>query len=281
MRSRHIVLATVVFVVFFVWVLALSEYTGVTDPTNPPGSTSSYTLEDIYNRLNTGVDGSQSTFTEPSSGPGTPTMHTLNEIMSKAPVADNTDGATKSEVANGKKYWSLRTDGSGGSNWGEETGSLYGGCTCEGTMNGSRWCDNGDGTVTDLTTCLVWLKKADWGGQKKWRCYDSDPDPYDDAHTRAGILKAGTAGADLSDGSVEGDWRLPTVTELYALTHGTEQVRSGTPRAFTGVQSPFYWSSNPRAGDPYVAWGVYLFDGNVSHRYKSSSYYVWPVRGGQ
>ena len=44
----------------------------------------------------------------------------------------------------------------------------YGGCTCTGTMFGKRWCDNGDGTVTDLTTCLVWLKKADWGGQKVW-----------------------------------------------------------------------------------------------------------------
>lgn len=37
-------------------------------------------------------------------------------------------------------------------------------CTCKGTLYENRWCDNGNGTVTDLTTCLVWLKKADWGG---------------------------------------------------------------------------------------------------------------------
>ena len=39
--------------------------------------------------------------------------------------------------------------------------------TCEGTVSaGGRWCDQGDGTVKDMTTGLVWLKKADWGGAK-------------------------------------------------------------------------------------------------------------------
>ena len=75
----------------------------------------------------------------------------------------------------------------------------------------TRFMDNGDGTVTDLTTCLVWLQKADWGGAKPWEdCTTS----HDDAHSRAGILISGTVGANLSDGSVEGDWRLPTKTEL-------------------------------------------------------------------
>ena len=36
---------------------------------------------------------------------------------------------------------------------------------CEGTLStGGRWCDQGDGTVKDMTNGLVWLKKADWGG---------------------------------------------------------------------------------------------------------------------
>ena len=34
------------------------------------------------------------------------------------------------------------------------TGSLIPLATCNGTLNGTRWCDNGDGTVTDLTTGL-------------------------------------------------------------------------------------------------------------------------------
>ena len=41
---------------------------------------------------------------------------------------------------------------------------------CEGTLSvGGRWCDQGDGTVKDMTTGLVWLKNAGWGGRKYFR----------------------------------------------------------------------------------------------------------------
>ena len=93
-------------------------------PGTAPSSTSWYSIEDIYNRLNAGTAGSQSTFTEPSVPPGTGTMHTLNEVMDKAPAADNTNGAVPGEVLSGKTYWSLRTDGSGSSTWGVITGTL-------------------------------------------------------------------------------------------------------------------------------------------------------------
>ncbi len=64
-------------------------------PDSPGGPTDaaskSYSLEDIYQRLNSGTIASQSTFTEPVAGPGTGTMHTLNEIYAlidqRAPVA--------------------------------------------------------------------------------------------------------------------------------------------------------------------------------------------------
>ena len=36
----------------------------------------------------------------------------------------------------------------------------YRGWTCTGTMNGTRWCDNGNGTVRDMTTGLIWLKNS-------------------------------------------------------------------------------------------------------------------------
>ncbi len=93
-------------------------------PGTAPSSTSWYSIEDIYNRLNAGTAGSQSTFTEPSVAPGTGTMHTLNEVMDKAPAADNTNGAVPGHVLSGKTYWSLRTDGSGSSTWGVITSTL-------------------------------------------------------------------------------------------------------------------------------------------------------------
>ena len=149
--------------------------------------------------------------------------------------------------------------------------------TCDGTLSsGGRWCtpDPEDGTVKDMTTGLVWLKDASWGGLKEW----ANSTTWDDAHTRAGILSAGTAGANLSDGSVEGDWRLPTKKELYGLANGDEAVRSGSMQAFTGVQSSYYWSSTSYASLTLYAWGVYMYNGYAYDYDKDDGYYVWPVR---
>ena len=198
-------------------------------------------------------------------------------VAGNSNVVNTSSGdAAAGDIKDGKKAW---VDGN------EVTGELHGGCTCCSTctLYASRWCDNGDGTVTDLTTCLVWLKKADWGGTRKLE----DCTTHYDAHTQAGTLRAGFIGADLSDGSVEGDWRLPTKTELDGLVNGTPNLRCTSGPcdlyAFTGVQSYAYWSSTTDADYPLVpyAWYVYLPNGFVSSASKTSTFYVWPVRGGQ
>jgi len=242
---------------------------GSLEPPSDPTSYSGYTIQDICNRLDSGTDGTQSTFQEPTAAPGS-TGCTLDEVMGKAPVVDDTDGATPAEVATGKTFWGLRTDGT----WGLQTGTKAAMLPCSGTANGTRWCDNGDGTVTDLSTGLVWLQKADWGGTKQW-----DGNGNDNAQVRAGTLKA----ADetwLTDSSEEGDWRLPTKKELVAITTGTEPVLSATMQAFTGVQSVNYWSSTTFATLTGYAWIVYLDDGYVGNANKTYTCYVWPVRGG-
>jgi hypothetical protein len=93
------------------------------DPDSPGGPTSDaakmYTLEDIYNRLNDGTAAISNTFTEPTDGPGTGTMHDLNEIMGVAPAIDNTNGATETNVLDGKTFWGLT-----GGQWGPQTGTM-------------------------------------------------------------------------------------------------------------------------------------------------------------
>lgn len=154
--------------------------------------------------------------------------------------------------------------------------------TCEGTLSSlGRWCDQGDGTVKDMTTGVVWLQDAGWGGLKRW----ADCSTWDDAHTRAGTLYDGMSGepAGLSDGSVEGDWRLPTKSELVGITVGDEYIRSSQMYFFTNVQSNYYWSSTTYAGNTNGAWSVGLYSGGVGSGNKDTydGYYVWPVRGGQ
>ncbi|MEO5332349.1 MAG: DUF1566 domain-containing protein [Magnetococcus sp. YQC-5] len=87
-------------------------------PTDP--GSAMYTLEDLYNRLNSGTDGVKRTgpFTEPAGTPGA-TTHNLNDIMSKAPLPDNAHGATAADVLCGGSFWSLRTDGT----WGQQIGT--------------------------------------------------------------------------------------------------------------------------------------------------------------
>jgi hypothetical protein len=98
----------------------ISVLSGTLDSPGTPSATSSYTLEDIYNRLNIGTAGTQSAFTEPAAGPVVPgTMHTLIEIMGKAPMVDDVSGAAVGDVLAGKTFWG-RTSGE----WGPRIGTL-------------------------------------------------------------------------------------------------------------------------------------------------------------
>ena len=63
-------------------------FAGSFDAPGAPDAVSSYTIENICNRLSSGAAGTPVVFTEPTSGPTAGTMHTLNEIMGMAPVAD-------------------------------------------------------------------------------------------------------------------------------------------------------------------------------------------------
>jgi hypothetical protein len=131
-----------------------------------------------------------------------------------------------------------------------------------------RFTDNGNGTVTDNLTRLIWLKNANTFGAKSWG----------DALTAANSLKSGDG--DLTDGSKEGDWRLPNVRELQSLIDYSSYgpaLPAGHP--FTGVKL-YYWSSTTQALTTTSAWFVYFIDGNVTYNDKSTNYYVWCVRGG-
>ena len=365
MRIKHVVVIALV-VALLSAAVTYAATMGSLDSPAAPGATSSYTLQDIWNRLNAGTAGAQSTFTEPAAGPGTATMHTLNEIMGIAPVADNSNGATAAQVLTGKTYWSLRTDGSG---WGQKTGTavagsdvngadgfksfnipdgFYSGKTataidsdllagnircgvtifgvsgailpecvkktgqtscwdsdgypilCTGTGQDGAYqkgclpvvapsgggsfagynrtsftcsggfTDNGNGTVTDNLTGLIWLKNANCFGKKDWA----------GALSAANALANGTCG--LSDGSSAGDWRLPNLNELRSL-FDPSRLAPYLPAShpFTGVQSSLYWTSTSYAGKPSLVWRLYLGDGSVSYNVKWYPIYVWPVRGGQ
>ena len=95
-------------------------------------------------------------------------------------------------------------------------------------------------------------------------------------------MKAGDCGLIALEGSVEGDWRLPTKVELQALATDSSagdkiSFTSATP--FTDVQDIWYWSSTTQAVNNLEAWAIIL-DGGVLALGKDNAESVWPVRGG-
>jgi len=81
------------------------------------------------------------------------------------------------------------------------------------------------------------------------------------------------------------DWRLPNINELQTLVDYGRVAPAIDPKFNNGVdsftQSSFYWSSTTYQSNPFLAWSVYFFDGQVNLILKNSgSSYVRAVRGG-
>ncbi len=163
------------------------------------------------------------------------------------------------------------------------------------THSSYRYTDNGDGTVTDNRSGLIWLKDANCFDRHNWEM----------AMQSAANLASGQCG--LRDGSRRGMWRLPTEDEWEAMVdkkyvdrkNGSQPALSNAAGtgpwkegdAFSGVQSDDYWSSSTPMFGFFTGeeWVVDLGDGGLyygaksytDHSAKSYTRGVWPVRGGQ
>ncbi len=139
-----------------------------------------------------------------------------------------------------------------------------------------RFIDNGDGTVTDTFTDLVWLQNANCDQPRNW----------DDAALFVSGLDNGDCG--LSDGSESGDWRLPTKDELQSI--GTDPPITWSnkfpPATWTMPSAPFtidpasdyYWSGDFYKIKSRHMWIISMSDAYTAITLQSSMRDVWPVR---
>ena len=137
-----------------------------------------------------------------------------------------------------------------------------------------RFTDNGNGTVTDNLTGLIWTKNANMFGDLALQSGATYP-----ACEACATLNSGEHG--LTDGSVEGDWRLPNLNELLSLMHygfgsphvpntqGTGKWAPGDP--FIGVREP-YWSSTTYSSVSNYAWPVSFGNTKYVYMFKNYSY---------
>ena len=148
-----------------------------------------------------------------------------------------------------------------------------------------RFTDNGNGTVTDNLTGLIWLQNANCMGTN-YPEFDNDDIAGDGSVTWQHSLDFI---ADINDGTYSScggvspfnDWRLPNIRELHSLVdYGNAYPAISSDHPFENFQfDNHYWSANTHdfSGN---AWSVRLEIGEVRLISKTNDCYVWPVRGG-
>ena len=130
------------------------------------------------------------------------------------------------------------------------------------------YTDNGDGTVTDDQTGLVWQKNHK---------DDCAPLSWEDALSYCSTLASGSGG--LTDGSVAGDWRVPSFVELATLPDLSYPSSSYLNSVFTQVGWDStcygYWSSTTVPSDASSAHYLNSFYGYISIYFvnKTNDYY--------
>ena len=174
--------------------------------------------------------------------------------------------------------------------------SPYAEIPCSGTtgqdgeydINPMSYTDNGNGTVTDDNTGLMWQKctvgqtnftDCSGGTAATYTWYLASGTP-DDIYNPLG---ATNICGSLNLGGHTGDWRLPTDQELqtivdYAIPSPGPMIRTAY---FPNTIAYDYWSSTSIADNPNSAWYMGFSGGYVHYYHKDSPYHVRCVRGGQ
>jgi hypothetical protein len=118
--------------------------------------------------------------------------------------------------------------------------------------------DNGDGTITDLLTELVWQKI-----------------PYGDSITWEQALIY----ADTLTISGQNDWRLPNIKELQSINDETRVNPSLDNNIFQVVGATKYWSSTSLPNQPLKAWYLNTQFGITTYDDKTIRHNILVVRG--
>jgi hypothetical protein len=164
--------------------------------------------------------------------------------------------------------------------------------------------DNGDGTITDNHTGLMWEKKTGTLGNVTLCFGPTDcPNPHDVGNTyfwTAGstaadgtlftnflqrintALSTSTDGVTVKDVCFAGhcDWRIPNIAELKTIPNCGASGTCIDP-IFGPAQASIYWSSTIDATHALLVWIVSLDGAGVTTFTKSSAIFARAVRGGR
>jgi hypothetical protein len=145
------------------------------------------------------------------------------------------------------------------------------------------YVDNGDGTITDVNTGLMW-EKLSWDGS----VHD-----YSNVYTWANAFAGHVAPLNAGGGFAgHTDWRVPNYKELVSILN-LQNAGPAVSAAFNTACAPgctvltcsctasfLYWSSTSLATTPWTPWVVNFLDGYVQGASTSFNIFVRAVRSG-
>jgi hypothetical protein len=131
-------------------------------------------------------------------------------------------------------------------------------------LTGAKYTDNGDGTITDRGTNLMWVKDGAGAG----------------CNGGVGLTwAAAIAFCEALDFAGHADWRLPNIKELFSIADIGRDTPAIDP-LFINTRSDYYWSSSTLVYATGNAWILFGDWGGVSVTAKTpGTFYLRPVRG--
>jgi hypothetical protein len=135
-----------------------------------------------------------------------------------------------------------------------------------------RYLDNGDNTVTDFDTGLMWVRQVAFDGMPSPFILDAD-DTFlwqtaaETAAKLGGTSASGTTIVPVPGNGSYTDWRLPTIVELAGIVElSAPGCRSGgacIDPIFGGTSPHDYWSATRALNEPSPAAFVDFFNGLI------------------
>jgi hypothetical protein len=141
-----------------------------------------------------------------------------------------------------------------------KTGSNYVRCVAAGTpVTNTLFQDNGNGTVTELRTNLVWQRCTD--GLTGATCTGaSNVHTWTQALTFCNTL-----------GLASRTWRLPSLNELRSIIAADRQSPAIDAVVFPGTVSNYYWSSTTHIPNVTEGWMIFFTEGSSANIIKTNT----------
>ncbi|MCI5114898.1 MAG: DUF1566 domain-containing protein [Candidatus Electrothrix sp. AW1] len=139
----------------------------------------------------------------------------------------------------------------------------------------SQLLDNGDGTVTDSKTNLIWKKCLEGVEGDNCETGSASTFTWQEALQQPEVINNAGGFAGYTG------WRLPNIRELVSIVEEQCNYPAINMNRFSNTPSSDVWSGSPSAYGSDYAWYVAFNDGYYSIKFRNNGSAVRLVRGGQ